>query len=295
MANKDHVDASQLFLDYCHMGRRRFRHARAWIMAGSYAMIAALSVYLTSGMPDRLCVRGLNSFRFDTALLVFSIVGFLLVLFYTLDAARLAGKMLKHIARPTLWPAWLLQKWAREKCVREQDLDGWLDVQFAVEKTRETGRLLIYPFVIFLLLLLARHNYFDNWSWPASLVLIFGFNFLLAAACWWFVRQSARHVKRRAMTSLQNTIHHIGNGQEERFRTPASVDSDSPGAIGKGVSVYTREAYAKRLGELRKEIEDEKRAAYAHWIQDPTYLALFIPTGVTGLLTIVLGRWLSLG
>ena len=247
---------------------------------------------LTEDYPDRLCIRGHFSNVFDVTLLVASILSFLWVLFYTLDSARLASKLLKAIARPTDWPAWLLRKWAREKCVREQDLDGWLDMQFAVDKTRETGHLLVYPFVIFLLLLIARHNYFDNWSWPNSLIAIFAFNFLLAATCWGFVRQSASHVKKRAISDLRNSITHIENGAYEVIITPAPVTTDQRGEK-REVCNYSKAAYAKRLGELCEEIQSEKGAAFASWIQDPTYLALFIPTGVTGLITIVLSYWLN--
>lgn len=292
ITERDRVDASQLFLDFNQTGRRLFRHVRTWIMVLSYLLLAAGFVFLTGDIPERPCVRGPGSFQFDSWLLGLSVLGFLLVLFYTLDAARLAARMLEAIARPTAWPRWLLRKWAREKSVREQDLDGWLDVQFAVEKTRETGRLLIYPFLIFLLLLIARNNYFENWYWPNSLIIIFAFNFLLAAACWWFVRQSARTVKRQAIAALKNTISHVKNAAVDKIITPG-LTTDEQGEQREISCTYTTEAYAKRLGELCQEVEDERRAAFAPWLQDPTYLALFIPTGVTGLITILLGYLLN--
>jgi hypothetical protein len=41
------------------------------------------------------------------------------------------------------------------------------------------------------------------------------------------------------------------------------------------------------LEEIKRRIEAERRGAYARWLQDPAFLAMFIPTGLFGILTIL--------
>jgi len=285
-AGQQCVDATQLFLDYREWGLPLNRHLRCWLMVLGYVVPAVVFVVLVGGMPDRLCIRGKRSWLFDNAMVSLSVLGFLLVLFYALDAARLTGRLLRAIAqRATCWPAWLTRKWALKKCVREQDLDGWLDVQFTVAKTKETRRLMFYPFVLFLLLVISRSRYLDNWTWSASLVAIFVVNFILAAVCWGFVRWSARYVRNEAMSKLREIAIQIENGSGGIIVSPETAGSSR--------FIYSNQDYAKRLGDLCDEIEKEQRGAFASFIQDPAYAALFIPTGVTGIMTVVLQYWLS--
>jgi hypothetical protein len=289
------VDATDLFRGYVVLAWPLSRHVRTWLMALMYFIGAVAFVVLAGGVPDRRCIRGPCSLLFDNVLLLLSIFAFLGVLFYALDAARLAGTMLDCLNRgPTSWPHWLTRKRAREKCVREIDLDGWLDVQFAVEKTKETGRLMLYPFVIFLLLWVARSSFFENWTWPNSLIAVFALNFLLAAACWWCVRSSAANVRQRALSRLHEVAKQIENGREEEIWTPGPLRISQSGQRSETTCIYPKADYAKRLGELGEEIEKERRAAFAPWVQDPTYAALFLPTGIAGILTVVLSAWMKL-
>ncbi len=278
------VDARALFKGYVMRGMifNQFLRVAFWTVI--YFGFLAAVVLGVSAPPTRLCVRGPWSAGLDLVILGSTVWGFLFVLFYALDAARLTGRMLYCLGDgPTRWPAWLVEKWARLKSVRPTDLDGWLDVRFAADKTRETGRLMFYPFLIFLLLLVSRNSYFENWSWPGSLVAVFMLNFILAAACWGLVRHSAQHVRREALQKIEQLVVGVRTGAEEQIAL-------SPTGTGQ---VYAREDYVKRLDGLREEILAVRHGAYTHWIQDPTYIALFVPTGITGILTVLLHYWLS--
>lgn len=286
------VDARELFEAFVWRGRIRHRYLRVVPLVLAYSAVMLGLVLLTGGFPDRLCIRGSASRTFDAVLLAVTVLGFLLVLFYSLDAARLTGRLLEGLAcGASNWPAWLTAEWAARKCVRPEDLDGWIDVQFAAQKTRETRRLMIYPFAIFLLLLLSRNSMFERWTWPTGLIVVFVLNFVLAAVCWGFVRNSARHVRAQALDSIDRNARQVAAGFRELIVTPGPLEPSGAGGSRPTHCRYSREAYVRRLADLRAEVESERRGAFARGIQDPTYVALFLPTGVTGILSVLFYYW----
>ena len=287
------VVAQTLFEAYVRGGFVHRRHLRAIVSAVGYAVLAFAIVTSVGGMPERLCVRVLWSARIDLWLLGLTIFCFLVVLFYALDAARLSDTMLESLARrAAVWPEALTEKWARQKGLRAGDFDGWLKVRFAADKTRETGRLMFTPFVIFFLLLLSRNSYFEAWTWTRSSIAIFAANFVIAATCWAVVRHSARHLRAAASAQLAEVKQQVEVRGEKTITVPLPETPAVSAATGLTVACPKR-TYLKRLEELADDIKKERRGAFAHWIQDPTYIALFIPTGVTGILTVLVHYWLS--
>jgi hypothetical protein len=272
------VDAAKLFSDYEYLGTCCRRFWRILLYVIGYVLVGGLVAWQTGGLPDRLCIRGTLSYWLDTGLLFLTILLFLLVLFYALDAARLTGTMLRYLAAcASEWPEALTKKWTRRKGVRADHLDGWLDVRFAALKTRETGSFMKFPFILFLLLLISRCEFFENWTWPAVLGVVFGVNFILAAFCWWLVRNAARNVRKLALARVEEA------SNEVKVSSNAVVVADPETGVGVPFRIYL-----KRLRNLRKDIEGERGGAFSRWIQDPTLIALLIPTGVTGILSLLL-------
>ncbi len=285
------VDARMLLAGYIKRAHSRNRFLRTLPLVAAYLVLAFACVLLVNGMPNRLCVRGYRSWIFDNGTLMLSTVSFLIALFLSLDGARLTGKLLDGIgSRPTSWPPQLLNEWSSKTGVRSSDLDGYLDVQFAIDKTRESRILMFFPFVIFLLLLFSRESYIENWTWTPELAAVFGLNFLLAGMCWWIVRRSATRIREEALHKLGEVIKQVNGAAHHSiiyFKCPAGANRQKSMTFK-----YRAKNYAERLTGLYKEIEDERRGAFALWIQDPTYLVLFVPTGVTGLLAFLLQYWL---
>jgi hypothetical protein len=233
----------------------------------------------------RSCVRGELSRAIDVAVLGLAIVGFIAVLFYAIDATRLANRMLTYLEKPTVWPDWLKQDTAREWCLCKDDTDPLLDMRFAVEQTQHVRSFMLCPFVLLLLLLISRLSFFEAWTWPVPLAGVFVLNFVLAAACWAALRGSAQRVRTAAMEQLTGRALQCENAPllEHRKEQPAGSTARW---IQLGQDDYTGERYAKRLRELIDGIKNERGGAFAPWVQDPTYLFLFIPTGITGILTV---------
>jgi hypothetical protein len=242
-------------------------------------------------------IRGPLSHKVDSFVLMAALVPSLFLLFYVLDAARHAARFLESLSRhPTRWPENLLHENAAKKGVQERHLDGWLDVDFAAVHTEEVGKVMFAPFFIPLLLLLSRNSFFDDWTWPPGLTAVFAVNFLLAGTSWALVRRAARAVREAALAELGDHLEQVNTSHPTPFDVPTPQgleDSLRHGWKAVQTMKLATDQYLRRLKSLRKEIRGENRGAYANWFQDPTYFALFIPTGITGVLSVLAEFWLT--
>jgi hypothetical protein len=274
------IEARAVFETYLLKAGLRPRLVRIALGTITYLALGFGIIFVSGGMPLRPQVRGEAARVLDLLLLITSIVGFLALVFYVLDSVWLSAQMLTRIARPfTVWPTPLVEEQIRQFRVSKTDIEGYLDVQFAAQKTRETGRLILLPFLIQFLMLVSRNSYFDDWSWPKSLVSIFVFNILLALAGWLILRRATRAIRSEALAKLRENLHALECEQARRGKSNSAAENSR--------GTPSLEERAIGLKELRRRIEEERRGAYARLFQDPALLAVLIPTGLLGILTVL--------
>jgi hypothetical protein len=275
------VDALGLFRQYLHFGRFGFRLLRAGLHAVIYAVLAGSLIFWLRDIPTWLLVRGPWSHLCDRYVLAAAVFVTLLALFFVMDAALLTNRILDCISQhPTLWPADPLRDIARKRSVKEEHLDGFLDVQFTAIQTEELGSRMFGPVLLLLLLIFSRLPFFDNWTWPPGLILIFAMNFVLATVCWWVVRRAAGQVRKLALERINDAISSVKSSQDP------SVTINFSGQPALPVTLPTKK-YLRNLKAVHQAISEENRGAYARWFQDPTYLAVFIPSGISGIVSVI--------
>jgi hypothetical protein len=285
-AGRERIDAVAVFKCYCGKAQPGARWIRAGLAAFIYYLFG-MSVMLFVGFPDNLHVRGRFAFVLDQLILHTSIFGWLALVFYVLDAVCLSAQMLNRIAAPfTVWPPALLEKHAAELRVNQDHLEGYLDVQFAAEKTQETGKLILLPFLIQFLMLVARSSYFDNWTWPPGLLFIFIGNMVLAATAWGILRRAAARLKTKALDELRHNLRAI-EAELAAEKKPAANTIANSAPAPQADSEFAVKVQKLGLEEIKRRIETELRGAYARWLQDPAFLAILIPTGLFGILSIL--------
>jgi len=216
-------------------------------------------------------------------LLITAVGLLLLILFLALDASWLTAQMLRALAtQPTTWPRRATKLVSQQKILFPGHLAGWLDVKFAAQKTADTRNFIFVPFILVFLMILSRMPIFENWTWPFGLMLVFCLNFILAVICWIMVRSSAAAVKDEAIKKL------------EILAAAYAVRTGDLHIIGPhGVCTFNGNDYTRRLHELISEVKREQEGAFAKWFQDPTFVALLIPTGVSGVITVLFQYWLT--
>jgi hypothetical protein len=103
--------------------------------------------------------------------------------------------------------------------------------------------------------------------------MIFVMNFLLGIVCWAVVRHAARNVREFALERID--------------RAKSSVKSSYSNTIQiNGINVSKKE-YLDNLESLRQAIMSEDRGAYARAFQDPSYLGVCIPSGISGIISLM--------
>ncbi|HEY3863654.1 MAG TPA: hypothetical protein VGO59_17400 [Verrucomicrobiae bacterium] len=272
------INAFALFRSYLRAGRFRIR---IWRILGGvilYAVSLGLLMACLGDIPRQVFIRGADSRGFDIFCVITAFFTFLFALFYVLDGTVLTSRFLNCISRfPTRWPDRLLRETEEKFGVDACFLDGFLDVDFAAYQTKEVGTLMLGPIVILLILAISRSRYLDNWPWPPVLIVCYAVNFLVAGACWWIVRRAADKVRQAALDELADSIAEVANSKAKNYGTPARP----------------RAAYLKRLRAVQRAIQEEHRGAYAHAFQDPTYLAVFLPSGATGAASLIASWFLK--
>ncbi len=276
------VNATALFRGYLNLGQFKKRIKRMCFCVAIYFMLAASLVLCLHDVPTLWLIRGSQSHLFDKFMLLTVVSGTLFVLFYVFDSVLLTKRVLDYISRhATCWPEPALRQNAIEFGVKPEHLDALLDVDFAAVQTAEIGPLMFGPIILQLLLLISRSPCFDDWTWPTGLILIFVINFLAAGICWFVVRAATSNVRNDARKRINKAISSVKNSSENSyFVVPAAGPPESTKRI-------SPTEYLNNLGNVQNEIEGEKRGAFANWFQDPTYLAVFIPSGATGVITLV--------
>src|ERR1043166_2659246 len=289
--------AVALFGAYVKEARKSQRAQRVALATLAYLFIGFGMVFLIEGdLPARPHIRGQSSHALDTSLMFLSVVCFLSLVFYVLDAVIISARLLREISKQdTVWPPALLQKYRQRFQVEDKDLAGYLDVRFAAEKSEETGRLILLPFVIQFLFIISRNSYFDAWTWPGTLVAIFACNILLACAGWIILRRSARTIRKSAIKKLDESLNEVSLNIRNVLQTVhkptgwrdlwRSFFGESRKAIAAGsgkVSGTAASLKARRSGllEMQKHVKGEQRGAYSPLFQDPALLAVLIPSGV---------------
>lgn len=272
--------AGELFQEYAKKGTLERRAVRVVVATLAYICFAYGLVLLIDGdLPSRPNVRGNVARYTDTVLTLLSSSCFLALIFYVLDSVMISSQLLRGIGpeADTEWPRTLSDDTQQEFSVRPEDVNGLLDVRFAAEISAEISRLIYLPFLLQFLIILARSSYLDNWQWSASLILIFVCNILLCCASWMIMRRAAKKIRDAAIKKIKNAVDDA-RLQLSRLSVKSTAKS-APAMSGKD----------RLLGLLRiqKQLVGERRGAYSEVFQDPALMAVFLPSGIFGILTIL--------
>lgn len=275
---KNRVFAHKLWRRYIHAGMLRFRIWRVLPLMICY-IIAALCLIMMLGFPP-VPYRGPASLVLDYIFLSLAVSGSIFITFYIADATILNRRLIDYLVqKKTVWPAAaydrLRQRWkvseGQEQCASVAPgssgpdippgklLDEYLDIDLIATRTEVVGGLIYYPFVLITLLIVSRISLFDNWTWPAGLLIVIAGNGTYAAWSAWRLRRTAENARQIALKNLNDIL---------IART----------AEGKGP-----EAEAQTARETILMIKEENRGAFAAISHHPLIGALLLPSGGAGI------------
>jgi len=158
----------------------------------------------------------------------------------------------------TKWGREVVDRSHRRPPLSEKELSAYNEIFFVARRTQVVAPLIWYPLIVLTLLVVARAPLFDNWTWPASLVLIYLITAAWALGSAILLRRAAEQLRETALNDLR------------RFR------------------LMRHEVDAKReaFDELIAEIRDLKTGAFAPLTDQPFIRAVLFPGAALGLLAV---------
>lgn len=263
---KEGISAEKLWQEYLERGHWRRRFVRFGPLVVFY-LVGGVSIFLALGFPA-IPARGSLSLRVDITLLLICIISTTVLLFYIVDAIRLNRDLIALFNQGiTFWPESARVLSARHRLLNEEELAEYLDIRLIAARTEVVCPLINYPFVILVLMIVARNSYFDNWDWPWSLIIILALNLGWAIYCSVRLFRAARKARSTAIDRLSDhrlhSLHHANDVQSPEGRAQAQ----------------TR---VKMIEETINEIRDLSRGAFAPLSNQPFFRAILFTSGSIG-------------
>ena len=204
--------------------------------------------------------RGELSLWADKAVLFLSIASFVVLLFFVLDQIRLGDRLVRVLyAAKSAWPKETMQK----HNVKNDSGREWIDIQFVAKRTEAVGKLVYYPFVVLVLLIVARSSLFDQWYLPYGLAAVFALSLLFTIAVAIQLRRSAEHARAISLQRLfRLRLQHLGTRK-------------------------TSDAVQKQTEAIIAEISAIRTGAFRPFTEQPLVQAILIPLGGYGGISLI--------
>lgn len=244
---------------YAYLCRNKFwpRFIRIGILFALYSIFAFTILHLFPQPPSP--ARGPLAFMIDNIVFYLAGVGLLLLSFYVVDAIQLNSNFIRMFGREvTKWGHELVDRSHRRPPLTEEELSAYHEIFFVAQRSQVVAPLIWYPLVVLTLMIVARLSFFDNWTWPPGLVLIYSITGAWALGSAILLRRAAEQLRETALNDLR------------RFRL-----------LGQEI-----EAKRQTFDELMAEIRDLKTGAFAPLTDQPFIRAALFPGAALGLLAV---------
>jgi hypothetical protein len=286
------IDGAQLWREYRKLmdGRPRCWRLLFWLVLSSLLVILTFVMVnrLTEGADPEIPARGLmdRALIGNTQLLSALCVVILLVLVG--DVTILTWRFVAMLKRGrTVYPPETIERFATElgpemheqatqlvaaypnqrgkaweggeapPC-RNSLLDDWIDAWLLAEHTAQVGPLIVYPFVLIALTVVARSRLFDNWQIGGAVLIILVGYVLWSLAMAGLLNYGAERARRKALEGMRADL---------LWLKGAGRDFDK---------------LADRFPSLIEQVSTLRKGAFAPFFEQPLVQAILVPLGGAG-------------
>ena len=277
-------DGLQLrWFEFLSMGQSKYRLIRSVIFASLFMIVTILFLKFIMGFdkPNLPC-RGTLGCYVNKAVLFSSVLSMLILIFFVLDATRLCQRLIesfKHFQAE--WPRGIINAYEKKRNISPVLLNDWLNVQVTGMLTGSVGKLILYPFAILSLLLVARSSYFDDFDFTIGLAIA------ISLSCT-FALYSALALRRAAEQLRVQTIQKFENLKVGLLQT--EIEKDFTFFQNFGIR-RERSAAASinynQVEALIMEVKTYKEGAFQPFARHPIFKAILYPFGGYGALAIL--------
>jgi hypothetical protein len=257
--------------------KRLWANYRRWTSPGTVSLRIAVGVALYFGFsavlisldPPIAPLRGSASLALDHLTATAAVLSMLLVLIATLGRVAVSTLFLRRlfgdgaVAKPSAWGGDTLQRFCGVDCKASRT---YVDLMLSARMTESVGEIVLYPFILSVLLLVARSQLFDNWVTPWGLLAVISIGLVLVIISALSLRQSAERIRRYTIEQLIKVEVRLRGGP-----SPEEAKSCSPEAV--------------RL--MREVATNLRTGAFAPLNEQPIVRALILPFGGAGVMSIL--------
>lgn len=246
-----------LWQQYVQAGSTSARIIRSVSYGIAYLAFCSLLVAVW-GLP-KIPARGAWAFGWDGVFLAFGVLMSVGLVMYVYDATSLHCDFIRMLNQGrSEWPPEVKRQFARSPTMGTS-VREFIDIRLIAERSDVVSGLIYYPFIVVLLMIAARTAYFDDWTWPPSLVLIFTANLMIST-------YNALRLYKWAMEAKSQAL---GVLRHDRNQKAAAA-----GQTSRKVGVFD---------ETIAEIEKLKQGAFAPFWEQPVVRSILYSSGGLGL------------
>jgi hypothetical protein len=269
------VCADTLWHRYSEGGHPLGRILRASVPCVIYFLLASV-IYQLFGLPFQPLRGESHHAIFDWAAFKSPLKGyaitnlsFFFLIFLTIDAARLCRGFIQKLSAGNVELSSATRAHFRRHRgdVPPECLDDWIGTRLIADLTERVGKLLWFPAIVLLLLLMARFEVWDHWPWHTAHIIIMTLNFCLALASVAILQHAARDAKRAAEERLTAKV--------KRLQAKAAPSAAQNAAA--------------QAENLLKEIREIRHGAFGSIWENPVLGAVLLGPG--GLTTLQMLIW----
>ena len=175
------------------------------------------------------------------------------LIFYVFDVTRCCRKFIDCLNSPEISALHQPGVDNQERVKNTRDT-----IRLIAMRTDVVGRLIFYPFIVWLIMFVARIDYFDNWKTPYGLAVIISLGAVLAWICAFLLRRSAEKARTCVVGRLHDVLH-----DEKENKNPS-------------------QALIDYIEFVIDEVRSIRQGAFAPFSQHPVLRALLVPFGGVG-------------
>lgn len=151
--------------------------------------------------------RGTFSCRLDMVVVLASYLCAALLNLVVFDAVLLCRRWIGSLAQATDgWPQGVtdrLKFQSAENLAKAREL---MKIELVAQRTEVVNRLVRYPFIVLLIMMVARNHYFDNWHFPLTMMVGWTVNVLLAIAAALLLYRAAERARNASLARLNQQV-----------------------------------------------------------------------------------------
>jgi hypothetical protein len=212
-----------------------------WLRAGSLSLVTTgpLCVAHWLERAPRPCRS--SSCVVDEAVTLLSLAVQILLIFFVMDVTVSCTRWIRALREIATVESEVAPY---RQCVRE--------IELIARRSQVVSSLILYPFFVLPLMILAQFSFFDRWVWPLSLLGIFGLLLVLALAAAMILRRYAETARRRTLEELYAQC------------------------------TFGRPEDCEQVKKAIETVERESRGAFSPLSQNPVLAAVLLPVSGAG-------------